>query len=81
MTNQYPYDEKNEREKVLAGLLCWNKAKAANYCNCTIGKLLQACRDKKIVPDVITHWHCKQVFWFTQLTLDGWLADIERARD
>lgn len=81
MANLYPYDEKNEREKVIAGLLVWNKAKAANYCNCTIGEIMQACRDKKMTPDVITPHGFKKVFWFTQLTLDGWLADIERDRE
>ena len=81
MANLYPYSEKDEKERVLAGLLCWNKAKAANYCNCTIGELLQACQDKKLTPDVVTPYRFKKVFWFTQLTLDCWLADMERDRE
>ena len=60
-------------EKLVSGLLVWNKAKAAEYLNLSEDNLTELVRQNVIIPDVITPYKFKRVMWFQKLTLDVYI--------
>ena len=69
------------REKLIAGLLVWNRTKTAEYLNITPATLKELCKTRRLVPDVITHWNCKEIYWFTKQTLDVYLMEEQEKQE